>query len=154
MATSLDEAMEHFFDGWTPAPPAPDHDSFHCSSYSQHLRHRVSAQRQSKGSTNLPPAQAAQAEEEAAAPSSQKAGTGSGDGWDEWESPFQSRSNSPDVENQSPNDPGQADTGIAAWRAYSPSRRHCQAATEEEWGAVGSQQGCQVKHTSPHGLQR
>ena len=31
MATSLDEAVEQLFVGWTPAPPAPDHASYESS---------------------------------------------------------------------------------------------------------------------------
>ena len=143
MATSLDEAMEHFFEGWTPAPPAADHSPFNNPSYRPHSGHRGSALHQPSSKMLLSQGQSAALAQKAATTSSQR--QGAGDGWEEWESPFHSRSTSPDAENQCPNDHAQLDTGISAWRAYSPSRRHCQAAPHAVPGGAETQHGVVAK---------
>ena len=147
MATTLDEAMENFFEGWTPAPPAADHSSFH-TPYHRYQGHSNAAH-QSKGKLTL----SAVHEEAAAAPSNQKHGVSND--WEEWESPFHSNTASPNMENQNPNDSGQAGTGISAWRGCSPDRRRSEAQCVETWGAAECQEyRSSIEHTSPTALPR
>lgn len=134
MATSLDEAMENFFEGWTPAPPAADHTPFHSSSYHRYRHHSSSAAHQSPCKVSLSVVQSAH-REEACAQSKQQQGVT--DDWPDWESPFESRSISPNMENQNPNDSKQAGSGILAW--HSPGRRHCEADVDGLWGATRGQ---------------
>ena len=56
------------------------------------------------------------------------------DDWEDWESPFQSRSTSPNMENQDPNDSRKARSGILAW--HSPGRKHCEAETDGLWSTA------------------
>ncbi len=119
MATSLDEAVEQLFVGWTPAPPAPDHASYE-SSPDPSVRHCIH-----KPSAHSRKLSAAAAE---GTPTSTKAHTvepsithqtaeqGACDSWGEWDSPFDSSSTSPETSNQSRS--GDA-CGIAipAWHA-------------------------------------
>ena len=131
MATSLDEAMETFFEGWTPAPPAADHTPFHSSSYHCYRHHSSPAAHQSPCKVLMSDAQSAHYEE-AAAQSHQQQGVTND--WEDWESPFQSRSTSPNMENQDPNDSKRAGSAILAW--HSPGRKHCEAETDGLWGAT------------------
>lgn len=142
MATTLDEAMENFFEGWTPAPPAADHTPFH-SSYHRYQNHSNPAVHQSTGNMAV----SAQHEEAAAAPSNQKQGRSAD--WEEWESPFHSKSASPNVENQNPNDSGQAGTGISAWHGRSADCRQCEAQSVDIRGTTGCQRDrCKIKDTT------
>ena len=119
MATSLDEAVEQLFVGWTPAPPAPDHASYESSSNQsvRHCIHKSSAHSQKNSAAaaqGIPTSIKAHAVE----PSTidQKANQGECDSWGGWDSPFDSGSTSPETSSQSRN--GDA-CGIAipAWRA-------------------------------------
>ncbi|KAL3130619.1 hypothetical protein ABBQ38_008013 [Trebouxia sp. C0009 RCD-2024] len=142
MATTLDEAMENFFEGWTPAPPAADHTPFH-SSYHRYQSHSTAAH-QSTGKMH---------EEAAAAPSSQKHGVN--DDWEEWESPFHSKSASPNMENQNPNDSDQARTGISAWHGCSPDRGHREEQPVAMRGTTGGQRyRSSIEDPSLHALPR
>ena len=131
MATSLDEAMENFFEGWTPAPPAADHTPFHSSSYHRYRHHSSSASNQSPRKVLLSDAQSPHHEEAVVHSNRQQEVT---DDWEDWESPFQSRSTSPNMENQDPNDSRKARSGILAW--HSPGRKHCEAETDGLWSTA------------------
>ena len=136
MATTLDEAMENFFEGWTPAPPAADHTPFHSSSYYRYQNHSNSAAHWSTGKRALSGVQSAHHAEVAAQSNQNK---GANDDWDEWESPFQSKSCSPNIENENPNDSRRAGSGISAWHAHSPGCRDCEAERDVLWGAATCQ---------------
>lgn len=118
MATSLDEAVEQLFVGWTPAPPAPDHTSYETSP-SAPMHHRIqkpsgNSQRSVAASANgMQTCAGPQLIEPAAA--QQKADQKASDGWGEWESPFDSASTSPDSSSQGHNP--NAQVAIPAWRA-------------------------------------
>lgn len=148
MATTLDEAMENFFEGWTPAPPAADHTSFH-SPYHRYQSHGSTAASQSTGKMAL----SARPEEAAALPSNQKHEVN--DDWEEWESPFHSKSASPNVENQDPNDNEQAGNGISAWHGCSPDHGHSEAQPVAMRGTTGGQKHrSSIEDTSLHALPR
>lgn len=138
MATSLDEAMENFFEGWTPAPPAADHTSYHCSPYHRYQHHSNTAAHQLPCKVAALDVRSAHHEEDSAQSNQEQ---GANDDWEEWDSPFQSRSTSPNMENQDPNDSRQTGSGILAWR--SPGRKNCEAKSGGLWGA----NTCQ-KHSS------
>ena len=111
MATSLDEAVEQLFVGWTPAPPAADHSSYNPSpptTFLNHHSHNNSqhSSRELSAAANPPPVETA-----ASPPTGEQAAN---EGWGTWESPFDSGSTSPDTCSQSPNE---TNVAIAAWRA-------------------------------------
>ena len=96
MATSLDEAVEQLFVGWTPAPPASDHVSYD-NSADRHFH------RKRQLTANDKSAQSASPQTEAApsgklnfdAQSADRQATGNE--WEDWESPFGSSAASPEA---------------------------------------------------------
>ena len=123
MATSLDEAVEQLFVGWTPAPPASDHTSYGTSPNASlpHHNYKPSAHSKKPTSANTVQSSAKPQDAEAAAGQSQtsllKKNQGANEGWGEWESPFNSGSTSPDTCSQGPAAATPGLVGIPAWRA-------------------------------------
>ncbi len=119
MATSLDEAVEQLFVGWTPAPPAPDHASYESSPNPsvRHCIHKPSAHSRklsAAAAQGIPTSIKAHTVE----PSTihQTADQGACDSWGEWDSPFDSGSTSPETSSQSRNGDACGDA-IPAWHA-------------------------------------
>ena len=119
MATSLDEAVEQLFVGWTPAPPASDHHQYNtfCDSSAQHNNRNTSTQTQEPTPTTVKSVQM-HAKAQAVKPAATQPETDQAcaDGWGEWASPFNSGSTSPDACSQSPSVSAQDQHAIPAWR--------------------------------------
>ena len=96
MATSLDEAVEQLFVGWTPAPPAPDHVSYDNSADRHFHRKRPLTAKDKSAQSASPQAEATPSGKlnfDAQPADRQAAGTE----WEDWESPFGSSSASPEA---------------------------------------------------------
>ena len=104
MATSLDEAVEQLFVGWTPAPPAADHASYESSPNPSvhHCIHKSSAHSRklsAAAAQGIPTSINAHTVEPST--THQTADQGACDSWGEWDSPFDSGSTSPETSSQS-----------------------------------------------------
>ncbi|DBA67588.1 TPA: hypothetical protein ACH3X2_001857 [Trebouxia sp. C0005] len=104
MATSLDEAVEQLFVGWTPAPPAPDHACYESSPNPsvRHCIHKSLAHSQNSSAAaaqGIPTSIKAHTVESST--THQTVDQGACDSWGEWDSPFDSGSTSPEMSSQS-----------------------------------------------------